>query len=114
MLHDLVDSFGWANLADKTIRTVAVYGAVLLLLRVAGKRTLAQLSSFDFVVLLLLSNVVQNAIIGPDDTLVGGLIGAGILIGVNFVVVFFAFLNPRIERDLRGRATTLVENGHVE
>jgi uncharacterized membrane protein YcaP (DUF421 family) len=114
MLHDLVDGFDFTDLADKAIRTVAVYLAVLLLLRLAGKRQLAQLSSFDFVVLLLLSNVVQNAIIGPDNTLIGGLIGAVILIVGNFLVVFFAFLNPRIERDLRGRPTTLVEGGRLE
>jgi len=65
-------------------------------------------------VLLLLSNVVQNAIIGPDNTLVGGLIGAVILIVGNFVVVFFAFLNPRIETDLRGKPTTLVKNGELQ
>jgi uncharacterized membrane protein YcaP (DUF421 family) len=114
MLHDLVDGFDFTSLADKAIRTVAVYGAVLLLLRLAGKRQLAQLSSFDFVVLLLLSNVVQNAIIGPDNTLIGGLIGAVILIVGNFLLVFFAFLNPRIENDLRGRPTTLVENGRLQ
>jgi len=114
MLHDLVDPFGWADVADKAIRTVAVYGSILLLLRFAGKRTLAQLSSFDLVVLLLLSNVVQNAIIGPDNTLVGGLIGAVILIVGNFVVVFFAFLNPKIETDLRGKPTTLVKNGELQ
>ena len=113
MLHDLVDPFGWADVADKAIRTVAVYG-IPLLLRFAGKRTLAGLSSFDLVVLLLLSNVVQNAIIGPDNTLVNGLIGAVILIVGNFVVVFFAFLNPRIETDLRGKPTTLVKNGELQ
>ncbi len=114
MLHDLVDGFSWLDLADKAIRTVAVYGALLFLLRLAGKRQLAQLSTFDLVVVLLLSNVVQNAIIGPENTLVGGLVGAAILLAVNFVVVFFAFLNPRIERDLRGRETTLVSGGKIE
>jgi uncharacterized membrane protein YcaP (DUF421 family) len=112
VFDDLWSGFSWVELADKTLRTVAVYLAILVLLRVAGKRSVGQLSTFDFVVILLLSNVVQNAIIGPDNTLVGGLAGAAILIAINFVLVFFAFLNPRFERDIRGRATTLVENGH--
>jgi uncharacterized membrane protein YcaP (DUF421 family) len=65
VLHDLVDGFSWVDLGDKAIRTVAVYGALLVLLRLAGKRQPAQLSTFDLLVLLLLSNVVQNAVIGP-------------------------------------------------
>jgi len=113
VLDDLVGGFSWVDAGDKAIRTIAVYGALLVLLRLAGKRQLAQLTTFDFVVLLLLSNVVQNAIIGPDDSLVGGLVGAGILVAGNFLLVFFAFLNPRLEADLRGRATTLVAGGRV-
>ena len=66
---------------EKAVRTAVVYAAILGLLHLAGKRALAQLNSFDLVVLLLLSNVVQNAIIGPDDSLLGGLLGAAILIG---------------------------------
>jgi uncharacterized membrane protein YcaP (DUF421 family) len=111
VLDDLANGFTWIDLADKTVRTVAVYLTILILLRLAGKRSIAQLSTFDFVVILLLSNVVQNALIGPENTLVGGLIGAALLIAVNFVFVFFAFLNPRFESDFRGRPTTLVENG---
>jgi uncharacterized membrane protein YcaP (DUF421 family) len=71
---------------EKAVRTAVVYGAILGLLHLAGKRQLAQLNSFDLVVLLLLSNVVQNAIIGPDDSLLGGLLGAVILIAVNYVI----------------------------
>lgn len=114
VLHDLVDGFSWGDLGDKAIRTVGVYLAVFVLLRLAGKRQLAQLNTFDCVVLLLLSNVVQNAIIGPDDTLVGGLVGAAILVAANFLVVFFAFLNPRIEADLRGRPVTLIAGGRPQ
>ena len=113
MLHDLVGDFSWADAGDKAIRTAAVYLVVLLLLRLAGKRQLAQLNAFDLVVLLLLSNVVQNAVIGSDNTLVGGLLGAAILIAGNYLVVRFAFLHPRFGRDLQGRATRLVESGHV-
>src|SRR6266540_2507343 len=73
--------------AEKVVRTVLVYGGLAVLLRVAGKRNLAQLNSFDLVVVLLLSNVVQNAIIGPDDSLTGGLLGAVVPLGVNSLVV---------------------------
>lgn len=113
MLHDLTAGFTWADAADKAIRTIAVYGGLLLLLRAGGKRQLAQLNTFDLVVLLLLSNIVQNAVIGNDTTLIGGLVGAGILIAVNFLLVFFVFLDPRLERRLRGRSTVLVEHGRV-
>ena len=69
------------------MRTAVVYFAIVILLRLFGKRELAQLNSFDLVVLLLLSNVVQNAIIGPDTSLLGGLVGAGTLLFLNMVVV---------------------------
>jgi uncharacterized membrane protein YcaP (DUF421 family) len=114
VFDDLVGGFGWEGAADKAVRTVVVYLAIYLLLRLAGKRQLAQLSTFDFVVILLLSNVVQNAIIGPENSLVGGLIGATILVVFNFLVVFFIFLNPRLERDLRGRSTTLIHHGELQ
>src|SRR5437764_11114418 len=78
---------------EKAIRTVAVYGGIVVLLRLGGKRDLAQLNSFDLVVLLLLSNVVQNAIIGNDNSLVGGLLGASILIAINAGVVRGARMN---------------------
>lgn len=113
MFDNLWGEFSWDDVADKTIRTIAVYLAVYILLRLAGKRQLAQLSTFDFVVILLLSNVVQNAIIGPDNTLIGGIVGATILIVGNFLMVFFVFLNPRLERDLRGRSETLLSEGKI-
>ena len=99
---------------EKALRTVAVYGGLLVLLHVAGKRQLAQLNSFDLVVLLLLSNVVQNAIIGNDNSLSGGLLGAAILIAVNAVLVRGAFMSPRFGKALQGGSTTLYENGRVD
>ena len=75
------------SVLDKIIRTVVVYWALIVLLRLAGKRDLAQLNSFDLIVMLLLSNVVQNAIIGPDNSLLGGLIGATVLIAANAFLV---------------------------
>ena len=97
--------------ADKVIRTVVVYAFVAALLRVAGKRNLAQLNSFDLVVVLLLSNVVQNAIIGPDDSLTGGLIGAVVLVGVNAVVVRLVNRSDAAVRLFEGSDITLVKDG---
>src|SRR3954453_8639695 len=96
-------------IVEKGIRTVAVYAGLLVLLRLAGKRDLAQLNSFDFVVLLLLSNVVQNAVIGEDNSLVGGLLGACILVGVNAVVVRTARRSEKATMLLEGTSTTLVK-----
>jgi uncharacterized membrane protein YcaP (DUF421 family) len=109
--HDLVHlGLPWW---DKAIRTLVVYGVLLALLRIAGKRQLAQLNSFDLVVLLLLSNVVQNAIIGNETSLVGGLLGAVILIGANYGLVRLSFHRKRVNRILQGTPTTLYEDGHV-
>ena len=112
MVHDLVHLgiSPW----NKAIRTVAVYLGLVLLLHLAGKREIAQLNAFDLVVLLLLSNVVQNAIIGNDTSLTGGLLGAAILIAVNVIVVRVAFASPKIGRLLQGGPVTVVENGEVD
>ncbi|MGZ4446392.1 MAG: DUF421 domain-containing protein [Nocardioides sp.] len=96
---------------DKILRTVAVYAALAVLLRLAGKRDLAQLNSFDLVVMLLLSNVVQNAVIGPDNSLTGGLIGAAVLIAVNAVVVRVAGVNHWTRTIFEGTPTTLAHEG---
>jgi uncharacterized membrane protein YcaP (DUF421 family) len=99
---------------EKALRTVAVYGGLLVLLHVAGKRQLAQLNSFDLVVLLLLSNVVQNAVIGNDNSLSGGLVGAAILIAVDAVLVRGAFMSPRFGKVLQGGSVALFEEGEVD
>lgn len=96
---------------EKILRTVAVYAAILVLLRVAGRRDLAQLSTFDLVVVLLLSNVVQNAVIGPDDSLVGGLLGALVLIAANEAWSRGVQLSPRLLRLVEGSSVTLASNG---
>jgi uncharacterized membrane protein YcaP (DUF421 family) len=96
---------------EKIIRTVAVYGGLAVLLRLAGKRDLAQLNSFDLVVMLLLSNVVQNAVIGNDNSLSGGLLGAAVLVAVNGGTVRFFNLHPRLLRIFEGSETVVIENG---
>jgi uncharacterized membrane protein YcaP (DUF421 family) len=100
--------------AEKAIRTVAVYLALLVLLHLSGKRQLAQLNSFDLVVLLLLSNVVQNAVIGNDNSLLGGLLGAAVLLALNFLLVRFAFMSPRFGKALQGGSATLYEDGELD
>jgi uncharacterized membrane protein YcaP (DUF421 family) len=101
-------------IAEKVLRTVAVYLGILLLLRLAGKRDLAQLNTFDLVVLLLLSNVVQNAVIGNDNSLLGGLIGAATLIIVNSALVRATRASDQLDRLLEGTTTTLAEDGHLD
>src|SRR5471030_2167448 len=90
-------------LADKIIRTIAVYAFLIVGIRLFGKRELGQLNPLDFIVLLLLSNTVQNAIIGPDNSLAGGLIGALVLMIVNSVLVRWTYAHPRVRRLVEGR-----------
>lgn len=99
------------SVTEKVIRTVGVYLALAVLLRLAGKRDLAQLNAFDLVVVLLLSNVVQNAIIGPDNSLLGGLIGAVVLVAFNAVVVRATRADERVARLVEGSATVLARDG---
>lgn len=98
---------------EKVIRTIVVYVFLLVGLRVAGKRELGQLNPFDLVVLLVLSNTVQNAIIGNDNSVVGGLVGAAILLVLNYAVVRFLFSHPKLDRLAEGRSVILVRDGHV-
>lgn len=100
-------------LAEKVVRTIAVYAFLIGGLRLFGKRELGQLNPLDFIVLLLLSNTVQNAIIGPDNSLAGGLIGALVLMVVNSVLVRYTYRHPRLRRLVEGRAEDLVKDGHV-
>ena len=99
------------SVTEKVIRTIAVYLVLAVLIRLAGKRDLAQLNAFDLVVVLLLSNVVQNAIIGPDNSLIGGLIGAAVLIAFNAGVVRLARSNDTVGRALEGTSTVLGRDG---
>lgn len=108
----------WADLfqiqipvLEKVLRTVGVYAGMAILLRLAGKRDLAELNTFDLVVMLLLSNVVQNSIIGADNSLVGGLLGAAVLLLVNSVVVRVANRHPRLTEIFEGQPTDLVIDG---
>jgi uncharacterized membrane protein YcaP (DUF421 family) len=99
--------------AEKILRPVIVYFFLVIGLRLAGKRELAQLNPFDLVVLLTLSNTVQNAIIGDDNSVTGGVIGAATLLLVNFLVVRFLFRHEKLDRLVEGEACVLIENGKI-
>jgi len=99
-------------LLEKLLRTVAVYFFLLIGLRVAGRRELSQLNSFDLVVLLLLSNTVQNAIIGNDNSLVGGLFGATVLLGLNWLLVRVLYHYGKLDA-IEGRPDVLIRNGRL-
>lgn len=102
-----------APVAEKILRPALVYVFLVVALRVFGKRELAQLNPFDLVVLLSLSNTVQNAIIGNDNSLSGGLIGAFALLAINYLVVRFLFRHRRLDEILEGEPTIMVEHGRV-
>src|SRR5437763_4341194 len=110
MAHDLF-SLG-IPVAEKLLRTIAVYAFLLIGLRLAGKRELPQLNPFDLVVLLLLSNTVQNAIIGEDNSLAGGILGAATLLVLNGVLVRLLFRWGKLDT-IEGRPDVLIRNGHV-
>src|SRR6186713_3181101 len=111
----------WAHLfalplpvLEKVLRPILVYGFLVVGLRLAGKRELAQLNPFDLIVLLMLSNTVQNAIIGDDNTLIGGLIGATTLLALNWGVVRYLYGHPRLGRIVEGAPAVLIEAGRVD
>src|SRR6201984_1980908 len=101
-------------LAEKILRPIVVYAFLVISLRLSGKRELAQLNPFDLVVLLTLSNTVQNAIIGEDNSVTGGLIGAATLLAVNYLVVRFLYSHEGLDRAVTGAADVLIENGRVK
>ena len=104
---------GGSRSSRKVLRPICVYVFLVVLLRIFGKRELAQLNPFDLVVLLSLANTVQNAIIGDDTSLVGGLIGAFSLCACNYLVVRFLFKHRRLDQLIEGTPTVLIENGKL-
>ena len=120
MPHWLWHDHNWSEMftlslsvAEKAIRPVIVYVFLVAMLRLFGKREMAQLNSFDLVVLLMLSNTVQNAIIGNDNSVTGGLVGAVALLTVNFLVVQATFKNQKLDHMVEGHPTKLIEKGKV-
>jgi uncharacterized membrane protein YcaP (DUF421 family) len=99
---------------EKILRPVIVYIFLIVGLRLSGKRELAQLNPFDLIVLLTLSNTVQNAIIGDDNSVTGGIIGATSLLAINYLVVRFLYDHRKIEQIVEGRADVLIADGKVD
>src|SRR5512136_2701589 len=99
---------------EKILRPVIVYAVLIVGLRLAGKRELAQLNPFDLVVLLTLSNTVQNAIIGDDNSITGGVIGAATLLLLNHMVVRFLYGHRRLDEMVEGDADLLIEGGQIK
>lgn len=110
--HDLF-SLGISPL-EKMIRPVLVYVFLVVGLRLGGKRELAQLNAFDLVVLLTLSNTVQNAIIGDDNTVIGGLLGASTLLAVNYLLNRVLYSSPSVDKVLEGSPTVLLRDGVID
>jgi uncharacterized membrane protein YcaP (DUF421 family) len=98
---------------EKILRPIIVYGFLIVGLRLSGKRELAQLNPFDLVVLLTLSNTVQNAIIGDDNSITGGIIGATSLLAINYLVVRFLYGHRKLDQIVQGSPDLLIENGKV-
>lgn len=96
------------------LRTVVVYAFILVGFRLSGKREVGQLAPFDFALILLIANAVQNAMVGPDSSLVGGLAAATVLLLLNYSLGHLAANNRKIEKLLRGRARILVSRGQID
>jgi len=101
------------SVIEKILRPILVYVFLIAGLRLAGKRELAQMNPFDLVVLLTISNTVQNAIIGRDDSVTGGLIGAATLLLVNHLAVRLVYAHKRVQQIVEGTATAMIEHGTV-
>ncbi|HEX7355892.1 MAG TPA: YetF domain-containing protein [Mycobacteriales bacterium] len=102
------------SIAEKVVRTVLVYAVIVILFRLTGKRGLAGFTTFDFAVVFLLSNVVQNAIIGNDNSFLGGAIGAVTLVAVNTALSRAIGRSAVLSRILEGRSTTVIAEGRLD
>jgi uncharacterized membrane protein YcaP (DUF421 family) len=100
-------SVGWSELV---LRGFIVYGLLIVLLRVSGKRQIGQMAPFDLVLLLVLSNAVQNAMNGGDNSVTAGIVSAATLVGANFLMGFATFKSKRLEALIEGRPQVLVHN----
>lgn len=95
------------------LRTTVVYLFILVGFRLSGKREVGQMAPFDFALILLIANAVQNAMVGPDTSLVGGLTAAFVLLALNSILGRLAADHRTVERMLRGRARVLVSRGRI-
>ncbi|MGZ3240875.1 MAG: DUF421 domain-containing protein [Burkholderiaceae bacterium] len=101
------------NWWELIVRAIATYVFMIVLLRITGKRQVGQLAPFDLVLLLVLSNAVQNSINGGDNSLVGGFISAIALVGANYTLSYITYRSKRIAGLIEGRPQILIHNGHL-
>ncbi|MCX5794594.1 MAG: DUF421 domain-containing protein [Elusimicrobia bacterium] len=101
------------SLAEKLLRSFVIYIVLYLIIRLTGKRQVAQMTPFDLVVLLVLANVVQNAVIGPDNSLGGGIIGAVAIVGLNWLMAEAAFRSKKARRLIEGEPVLLIHDGRI-
>jgi uncharacterized membrane protein YcaP (DUF421 family) len=104
---------GWHVLLNITLRTLAVYLLVLVGVRLSGKREVGQMTPFDLTLLLLLSNSVQNAMTGPDNSLAGGAVAAVTLLILNYLIAEVAGVNRRFRKFIKGQPSLLIHNGEI-
>src|SRR5215472_10544259 len=103
----------WHTLLDVALRTLAVYTVVLVGVRLSGKREVGQMTPFDLTLLLLISNAVQNAMTGPDTSLLGGIVAATVLLTVNYFVAEASGANRRFRKFIQGQPSLLVHDGEL-
>lgn len=103
----------WHGVVEVVIRTSVIYLFVLVGVRLSGKREVGQMTPFDLTLLLLLSNSVQNAMVGSDNSLLGGVIAAAVLLTLNFLVAELSGVNRRFRKFVQGSPTLLVHNGQL-
>ena len=96
------------------VRGVIVYGFLLLLLRVTGKRQVGQLAPFDLVLLLVLSNAVQNSMNGGDNSITGGILLSTTLVGLNWIVGWLVYRSKRLEAIVEGRPVIVIHDGKID
>jgi uncharacterized membrane protein YcaP (DUF421 family) len=99
---------------EKVIRALVVYAFLLVALRLFGRRELGQFTAFDLVVLLTLSNILQNAMIGNDNSLLGGLVGATVLLTANLGLAYAVFRSRSLQRFVTGEPRILVQDGVMQ
>jgi uncharacterized membrane protein YcaP (DUF421 family) len=103
----------WSAVGQIAFRTLVVYGIILLGVRLSGKREVGQMTPFDLTLLLLLSNAVQNAMTGPDTSLIGGIVAAGTLLILNYLIAEYSGVNRRFRKFVQGVPSLLIHDGKV-
>lgn len=101
----------WETVLQIVFRTCVIYGLVLVGIRLTGKREVGQMTPFDLTLLLLLSNAVQNAMVGPDSSLLGGAVAAIVLLLLNYLLAELSGFNRRFRKFVQGEPTLLIHNG---